>query len=58
MDDELKEAIGEIKRAANENGKSTGIYSTSGDQAREFADQGFNMVKLPVLVISVLPLNY
>lgn len=44
MHDELKEAIAKIQRAAKENGKSSGIYSTSGDQAREFADQGFNMV--------------
>lgn len=42
--DELKEAIAKIQRAAKANGKYTGIYSTSGDQAREFADQGFNMV--------------
>lgn len=46
MDDELKAAIAKIQRAAEENDKSTGIYSTSGDQAREFADQGFNMVIL------------
>ena len=44
--DELKEAIAKIQRAAKENEKSSGIYSTSGDQAREFADQGFNMVSL------------
>ena len=44
MHDELKEAIAKIQRAAKESEKSTGIYSTSGDQAREFADQGFNMV--------------
>ena len=44
MHDELKEAIAKIHRAAKENEKSSGIYSTSGDQAREFADQGFNMV--------------
>lgn len=44
LHDELKEAITKIQRAAKENGKSSGIYSTSGDQAREFADQGFNMV--------------
>lgn len=44
MHDELKEAIARIHRAAKENGKSSGIYSTSGDQARAFADQGFNMV--------------
>lgn len=45
MHDELKEAIAKIHRAAKENGKSSGIYSTSGEQAREFADQGFNMVR-------------
>jgi len=44
MHDELKEAIARIQQAAKENDKSSGIYSTSGDQAREFADQGFNMV--------------
>lgn len=44
MHDELKEAIARIQRVAKENGKSSGIYSTSGDQARDFADQGFNMV--------------
>lgn len=42
--DDLKEAIAKIQRAAKENEKSSGIYATSGDQAREFADQGFNMV--------------
>ena len=45
MHDELKEAIANIQRAANENKKSSGIYSISGDQAREFADQGFDMVR-------------
>lgn len=45
MHDELKEAIAKIQRAAKENKKSSGIYSVSGDQARHFADQGFNMVR-------------
>lgn len=44
MDDELKESVEKIRVAAKEHEKSSGIYSTSGDQAREFADQGFNMV--------------
>jgi len=44
MDDELKEAIATIQRSAKEHKKSTGIYCTSGDQARQFADQGFHMV--------------
>ena len=47
MDDELKDAIAKIKQAAKDNEKSTGIYATSGDQARDFADQGFNMVERP-----------
>ena len=46
MHDELKEAITKVQRAAKDNEKSTGIYSISGDQAREFADQGFNMVRI------------
>ena len=45
MHDELKEAIAKIQRAAKDNKKSSGIYSTSGEQARGFADQGFNMVR-------------
>ena len=44
MHNELKEAITKIQRVAKENKKSSGIYSMSGDQARDFADQGFNMV--------------
>ena len=44
MHAELKEAIAKVLRAAKDNEKSSGIYCTSGDQAREFADQGFNMV--------------
>lgn len=44
MHEDLKHAIARIHKAAVENGKRTGIYSTSGEQAREFADQGFHMV--------------
>ncbi|CAF9934018.1 hypothetical protein IMSHALPRED_009560 [Imshaugia aleurites] len=46
MHDELREAIAKVQRVAKENGKSSGIYSMSGDQARDFADQGFNMVSV------------
>ena len=45
MHPELKEAIVKIQEVAKANGKSTGIYATSGDQARDFADQGFHMVR-------------
>ena len=44
MHEELKKAIAKILQAAKEHGKGSGIYCTSGDQAREFADQGFQMV--------------
>jgi len=48
MDEELKEAIATIQRSAKEHNKSTGIYCTSGDQARQFADQGFHMACIPL----------
>ncbi|KAL8903091.1 MAG: hypothetical protein Q9171_007517 [Xanthocarpia ochracea] len=44
MHDELKEAVRKIQKAAKDNLKASGIYATSGDQAREYADQGFQMV--------------
>jgi len=44
MHDELKDAILRIHKAAEANGKRTGIYCTSGEQGREYADKGFNMV--------------
>ncbi|KAI4104920.1 MAG: hypothetical protein LQ345_007256 [Seirophora villosa] len=46
MHDELKEAIAKIQRIAKENDKASGIYATSSDQAREYADQGFQMVSV------------
>ena len=44
MDKELKEAIAKIHAAAGKAGKRTGIYCTSGEQAREYADAGFHMI--------------
>jgi len=46
MHDELHSAIAKINKAANDNGKRTGIYCTSGAQGKEYADKGFNMVSL------------
>ena len=46
MDDELKAAIATIQRSAKEHNKSTGIYCTDGENARHFADQGFQMVRI------------
>lgn len=45
-DDELKIAIGTIREAAAAVGKKAGIYCTSGDQARKYADQGFHMISV------------
>ncbi|GAB7339045.1 hypothetical protein MBLNU457_5704t1 [Dothideomycetes sp. NU457] len=44
MDPELKDAIARIHAAAGKAGKRTGIYCTSGEQAREYADAGFHMI--------------
>ncbi len=44
MHEESKEAVAKVQEVAKEHNKSSGIYSTSGDQARQFADQGFQMV--------------
>ena len=46
MHDDLREAIAKIQRVAKENNKASGIYATSGDQARQYADQGFQMVSV------------
>ena len=46
MHDELKDAMKKIQQVAKANDKRCGVYSTAGDQARQFADQGFQMVRL------------
>ncbi|KAI6892433.1 hypothetical protein D0869_06273 [Hortaea werneckii] len=43
MDPELHEAIAEIHSAAQDSGKWSAIYCRDGDQARHYAEQGFNM---------------
>lgn len=43
---ELHEAIATIHAAAQEAGKASAIYCGSGEQARGYADQGFNMVNV------------
>ena len=42
--DELKAAITKIHEAATQAGKHTGIYCTSGEQARDYADKGFRFI--------------
>lgn len=44
MDETLKEAVARIQVVAKDNNRYSGIYAMAGDQARLFADQGFQMV--------------
>ncbi|KAJ4295881.1 hypothetical protein N0V88_004583 [Collariella sp. IMI 366227] len=46
MAPELDEAIDRILTAALVAGKKCGIYCTSGEQAKEYADKGFHMVSV------------
>ncbi|KAL2260763.1 hypothetical protein VTK26DRAFT_5138 [Humicola hyalothermophila] len=46
MDPELDEAISRILRAAVAAGKKCGIYCTSGQQAKKYADMGFHMISV------------
>jgi len=46
MADELKEALARIQKSAAENGKKSAIYCVSGEEARRFADQGFQMISV------------
>lgn len=53
MHDELKSAIEKIKEAAHAEGKKVGIYCTSGEQARMFAGQGFDMISIAADMIAI-----
>lgn len=54
-DEELQVAIEAIRKAAVAAGKKTGVYSSSGEQGRKYADQGFNMVfSSPLIPLSPL----
>ena len=46
MSPELKAALAKVLQAAKTHNKRTGIYAVSGEQSREFADQGFNMISI------------
>jgi 4-hydroxy-2-oxoheptanedioate aldolase len=41
---ELRDALARVLKASHKFGKKCGIYSTSGKQAREYAEAGFDMV--------------
>ena len=53
MSEELKGAIAKVLQTAKDNKKHTGIYATSGEQAREFADQGFQMISVAADMIAL-----
>ncbi|KAF2274531.1 Phosphoenolpyruvate/pyruvate domain-containing protein [Westerdykella ornata] len=53
MHDDLKKAITKIKEAAHAEGKKVGIYCTSGEQAREFAEAGFDMISIAADMIAI-----
>ncbi|KAI1616932.1 2,4-dihydroxyhept-2-ene-1,7-dioic acid aldolase [Exophiala viscosa] len=46
FDPELEEAIARVLKAAQTAGKKSGIYCPSGDVARKYADQGFQMISV------------
>ncbi|KAI9656736.1 MAG: hypothetical protein M1821_003375 [Bathelium mastoideum] len=46
IDAELAEAIERVRAAAERAGKRSGIYCTSGEQARKYAEQGFHMISI------------
>ena len=45
MHQELKDTIVRVQEVAKYNDKKTGIYAVSGEQARAYADEGFDMVR-------------
>jgi 4-hydroxy-2-oxoheptanedioate aldolase len=53
MHTELTKAIDVIQKAATRAGKSTGIYCTSGEQSKHFADKGFNMISVAADMIAL-----
>ena len=46
MHDNLHAAIAKTLKAANAAGKKAGIFCTSGEQAKGYADQGFHMISV------------
>lgn len=50
---ELVEAITSVNKAAEEAGKKSGIYCNNGEEARQYADQGFNMVSAMTDMVAI-----
>lgn len=45
--EDLLAAMERIRKAATDNGKKVGVYCTSGESAKKYAEQGFHMVRIP-----------
>lgn len=46
MHEELHEAIAKVLKASNAAGKKAGIFCTSGEQSKKYADDGFHMISV------------
>lgn len=46
MAPQLKDAIAKILEASHKHGKKCGIYTSGGQQANVFAQQGFDMISV------------
>ena len=46
MHDDLHAAIAKVLKATNTAGKKAGIFCTSGEQAKGYADQGFHLISV------------
>jgi 4-hydroxy-2-oxoheptanedioate aldolase len=46
MDPELNDAVARVLAACKRAGKFSGIFCTSGEQAKAYADQGFHMISV------------
>ena len=51
MDKELHVAIAKVLEAANKAGKKAGIFCTSGEQSRKYAEDGFHMISVATDVL-------
>jgi len=56
MHDKLHEAIDKVLKAAIKAGKKAGMFCTSGEQAKLYADMGFHMISVATDMF-VLPLG-
>jgi len=56
MHENLHTAIAKILKAANNAGKKAGMFCTSGEQAKVYADMGFHMISVAT-DMSVLPMG-